>query len=108
MSRTNENDCSAAPMSGVVLEIWTERVRQVHAEGYTPDQDDRHQAHELSRAANAYIEHAEGDAEFASLCWPWSLSTFKPSTPRAGLIKAAALLIAEIERQDRAAARAAA
>ena len=35
------------------------------------------------------------------LFWPWDGNRWKPSTPRNDLIKAAALLIAEIERLDR-------
>lgn len=34
--------------------------------------------------------------------WPWPASSpFKPSDPRRDLIKAAALIVAEIERLDR-------
>lgn len=33
--------------------------------------------------------------------WPWDMSWWKPRTPREDLVRAAALLIAEIERIDR-------
>jgi hypothetical protein len=35
--------------------------------------------------------------------WPWDLKWWKPTTPRRDLVKAAALIVAEIERLDRAA-----
>jgi len=34
--------------------------------------------------------------------WPWGGFTWKPTTPRRDLVKAAALILAEIERLDRA------
>jgi hypothetical protein len=39
--------------------------------------------------------------------WPWSLHWWKPKSPRRDLIRAAALIVAEIERLDRADSRAA-
>lgn len=36
--------------------------------------------------------------------WPWDESWWKPTTPRRDLVKAAALILAEIERLDRMAA----
>ena len=34
--------------------------------------------------------------------WPWAITLFKPTTPRRNLIKAGAMIIAEIGRIDRA------
>lgn len=39
-----------------------------------------------------------------SVGWCWDRSWWKPTTPRRDLVKAAALILAEIERIDRAAA----
>ena len=35
-------------------------------------------------------------------CWPWPASEWSPKTPRQDLVRAAALILAEIERMDRA------
>ncbi len=43
-------------------------------------------------------------ALLVSLAWPWDEQWWKPSTARRDLIKAGALILAEIERIDRVAA----
>ena len=42
------------------------------------------------------------DNSFTRSYWPWDWSWWKPRTPRKNLIRAAALIVAEIERIDRA------
>ena len=37
--------------------------------------------------------------------WPWSLDWWKPKDPRRDLVRAGALIVAEIERLDRQPAR---
>ncbi len=44
--------------------------------------------------------HWRGDAP---MYWPWATSWWKPTTKRRNLVKAGALILAEIERLDRAA-----
>lgn len=48
----------------------------------------------------------EGRDESMDLSWPWASKWWKPGERRRMLIKSAALIIAEIERLDRAAERA--
>lgn len=100
----------AAPkgQSVVVEEIAAERRRQIETEGWTPEHDDGHVHYELSRAAHLYARHAannHADPHYAIIAapdaWPWEYAWWKPKTPRRDLIRAAALLIAEIERLDR-------
>lgn len=86
-------------------DVLAERRRQVEAEGWTPEHDDEHDGGEMGEAAAVYALHAAGwpagsYAEF----WPapWSRAWFKPTQPRRDLVKAAALILAEIERIDRA------
>lgn len=93
---------------GPIEEIYAERRRQIDSEGYTPNHDDEHAGGQLAEAAAAYALSAAGvarvmDAEFE--VWPWgSDGSFKPSDdPRRNLIRAGALIIAEIERLDRSA-----
>lgn len=85
--------------------IADERQRQMDVEGWTPEHDDAHRHGELAKAAAVYAllgtdaETKEGDDRSA---WPWSPQWFKPSTPIRDLVKAGALIAAEIDRIQRA------
>lgn len=92
----------------IIAEIAAERLRQVRpadkdipgGEGWTPEHDDEHCNEEMACAAASYAiaEHFPG---YAEKIWPWDLIWWKPSNARRNLIKAAALIVAEIERLDR-------
>lgn len=85
----------------VIGEIEAERYRQIYEEGHTFRHDDEHDQGELYRAAICYMTGTPNLGRFA-IQWPWEMSSWKPSTDRRkDLIKAAALLVAEIERLDR-------
>lgn len=98
---------SAVEMSetrgAVIAEIAAERRRQVEAEGWTPEHDDAHTRGELAFAAVCYADPLYREREQAPLKWPWDARCWKPKDRRRDLIRAAALLVAEIERLDRAA-----
>lgn len=85
----------------VIGEIEAERYRQIYEEGYTFSHDDEHDRGEIAIAAACYsMTPRERHAILAY--WPWGHGSWKPSEDRRkDLIKAAALLIAEIERIDR-------
>ena len=83
------------------LDVLDERFRQISAEGWTTDHDDQHDTGEMAKAAATYALHSTGAYGKRALTWPWSPSWWKPTTPRHDLVKAAALIIAEIERIDR-------
>lgn len=92
----------------VLEEIAAERRRQVEVEGWTPEHDDAHDRREMAKAACSYAyeasrtEHQRSvDDGEAPMMWPWAEKWWKPTTPRRDLIKAAALIVAEIERLDR-------
>ncbi|WNO25064.1 hypothetical protein OKBPHCKP_00035 [Pseudomonas phage LPPA33] len=87
------------------LDVQAERRRQIIAEGWTPEHDDKHNGGELADAAACYALWAGGInpgnwREF----WPWPPEWLKHSEPRRMLVKAGALILAEIQRLDRAAA----
>ncbi len=87
------------------LDVQAERRRQITTEGWTPEHDDEHNGGELADAAACYALWAGGInpgnwREF----WPWAPEWLKHSEPRRMLVKAAALILAEIQRLDRAAA----
>lgn len=97
-------------MSNVVDEINYERARQVAVEGWTREHDDEHANGDMARAAACYAlragqspnDHRHG-AGYPPPYWPWAPRWWKPKDPRRDLIRAAALIVAEIERIDRAA-----
>lgn len=96
-------------------DVLAERERQVGAEGWTTRHDDEHDGGDLATAGACYALNAacvlhpfngtplEITAErlVGGIAWPWELESWKPKDPRRDLVRAAALLIAEIERIDR-------
>ena len=86
-----------------MLDVAAERRRQIEAEGWTPEHDDEHANGELALAATCYAAWGEGDP--MPMRWPWAADWWKPKDERRNLVRAAALLLAEIERLDRNAAR---
>ncbi|MGV8288026.1 hypothetical protein ACV36C_03790 [Pseudomonas aeruginosa] len=83
------------------IDVQAERRRQVEAEGWTPEHDDLYCAAELPRAAAAYILNGANDE--APAIWPFSAKWWKPRDARSNYVRASALILAEIERLDRAA-----
>lgn len=91
-----------------VMDVIAERQRQIKVEGWTLEHDDVYTNNELPRAAACYALTASGwSTPSAIQLWPdnWDNSALKPTTPRRDLVKAAALILAEIERLDRVANR---
>lgn len=114
-----------APPDGVAL-IAAERVRQVSAEGWTPAHDDTHTKGELADAAACYAAAANNAVRGwppgpAPRQWPFESTSWKPAAFGGGtvkdggpnpdippaaianLVKAGALIAAEIDRLQRAA-----
>lgn len=121
---------SPAPSyADAIRDIAAERERQTAKEGWSPAHDDEHDAGELAIAAACYIapnvfppatvpHHYEstgsarygddmapmtrpvGSVEVPSL-WPWDGQWWKPTDRRRNLVKAGALIAAEIDRLDR-------
>lgn len=96
--------------NSVVREIGFERKRQVTSEGWASSHDDTHCHGELVKAAMAYCQVASVPRDDTSVLanrppsyWPWEVGAWKPKNRRRDLIRAAALIVAEIERIDRAA-----
>lgn len=86
-------------MNGAAL-ITAERDRQITVEGWTPEHDDEHAHNELAFAAMSYLREAlDMDGIFE---WPWDRSWWRPSDdPIRNLVKAGALIAAEIDRLQR-------
>ena len=105
---------AATKESNAISDVIAERQRQKDSEGWTPKHDDQHSDGAIALAGAGYAHAAAwgtmapDDIQFSQddppAAWPaeWN---FKPGEPRRMLVKAAALIIAEIERIDRAAER---
>lgn len=85
-------------LSPAAADVLAERHRQIAVKGWTPEHDDTYIGFELAAAAISYIEPME-----AENYWPadWHDGSFRPSDYRRNLVKATALLLAELERVDR-------
>lgn len=96
---------SGSQLSSAARDVLNERQRQIDAEGWTPERDDKYEMGELSTAAGCYsmftLAFPPADPPRH---WPWPAMWWKPSNARRkNLVKAGALILAEIERLDRAA-----
>jgi hypothetical protein len=89
----------ASHWTPAAVDVMAERRRQVTGEGWTAACDDEHAQGQMALAAACY---ATGHPAM----WPWSAEWWKPSNTRRNLVKAGALILAEIERLDREAAQA--
>ena len=80
------------------IDVVDERVRQLEAEEWDYAHDDQYVNGELVDAAICYVQ---GHRILKDTTWPWGTDDWKPKSYRENLVRAAALLIAEIERIDR-------
>lgn len=95
--------------SMAAYDVLAERQRQIDSEGWSAEHDDDHTGQELAEAARHYadFDYARTPEGFLfppgipPFNWPWSFMWWKPKTYRENLVRAGALIIAEIERLDR-------
>lgn len=89
-------------MSKALQDVIAERKRQVEKEGWSAEHDGEHNDGEMARAAACYANPEIWNVFGAThIGWPWSAEWWKPADTRRNLVKAAALLLAEIDRLDR-------
>ncbi|VFR96442.1 Phage protein [plant metagenome] len=89
-------------------DVLAERQRQISVEGWTPEHDDKYTAGDMASAAACYASQGRyhyPEPGKPGPNWPWAPAWWKPAGYRSNLIKAGALVLAEIERLDRDAAR---
>lgn len=106
------------PLTAAASDVIAERRRHVEVEGWTPEHDDEHADGQMAAAAAAYAAAAAlPDRQRRSVIgiysinnnlmlrdlWPWETKWWKPKDRRRDLVRAGALILAEIERLDRAA-----
>ena len=91
------------------FDVLAERRRQISDEGWTPKHDDAHDECEMAFAAAVYALESACPSDWQDRqrqdaireLWPWD-AWHKSTTQRRDLVKAGALILAEIERLDRA------
>lgn len=92
-------------------DVLAERRRQKDVEEWSEEHDDLHIDGSLSAAAACYAawdisgEYNTRDRVLRDI-WPWDWHWWKPKSKRENLVRAGALILADIERLDRAALRA--
>jgi hypothetical protein len=126
--KEGEKSMSETPLTEgtqtAIQDVIAERNRQKSQKGWTSEHDDEHDSGELATAAACYalpdekreirpfnvvrdIGRSVGESilitgvDVVPRLWPWDAEWWKPKDRRRDLVRAAALLIAEIERIDR-------
>lgn len=94
--------------SKAIQDVINERQRQIDKKGYTESRDDKYLPGVLNLAGAAYavsVSFLPDAKRRAQRLWPWpdagKYMESSPKEPRSALVKAAALIVAEIERIDR-------
>ncbi len=93
--------------SKAAQDVLAERQRQIDVEGFTQDHDEAHADGELAMAAICYADpdsviiDQSSPSDIGIFFWPWEWHDWKPKSYRENLVRAGALIIAEIERLDR-------
>lgn len=113
MNEDQAKQRQAAGWTPAVTSVIAERQRQIYIEGRTTEGDDEQAPGRLAEAAACYAHYAanwgwfpgqthdEYSAHSEPTTWPLDHNWWKPKSPRRDLVKAAALILAEIERIDR-------
>ncbi|EBI7171804.1 hypothetical protein D3Q73_21415 [Salmonella enterica] len=96
-------ELEARVFTSAANDVLAERQRQIHTEGWKPEHDDEHVEGQLADAAACYALFATDQRRPVPAHWPWSDDWWKQRGQRRDLVRAGALIIAEIERLDRAA-----
>jgi PRTRC genetic system protein C len=100
--------------------IAAERQRQIDAEGWDAAHDDQHRDGGMAIAAACYAAKAGWESalrarivarwlqdtqDFITFAWPWERKWWKPRDRIANLVRAGALIAAEIDRLQRSEAK---
>lgn len=93
--------------AAVLADIAAERERQKNVEGWTDHHDNQHKDGETAIAAGMYAIHtaavSPGVVEtLLKRVWPWDWKWWKPKDAERDLVRAGALIVAELERLRRA------
>ncbi|HBC50079.1 MAG TPA: hypothetical protein DC051_01920 [Stenotrophomonas maltophilia] len=106
----SQQPAQAVDLGTGVKAIAAERERQLQTEGFTRDGDQQYRRGELAKAATAYVQLAAMDLEAGTrnhiawhgpaAVWPWAPEWWKPVDARRDLVRAGALIAAQIDLID--------
>lgn len=104
--QTEPADDTGRLLTKAEVDVMAERRRQIDEEHFRTADDDNYVNGSLAAAASCYAMAAASKncLGWEPIGWPWHRSWWKPTTARCDLVKAGALILAEIERLDRLAA----
>ncbi|WP_349618166.1 hypothetical protein [Azotobacter salinestris] len=94
-----------AELTAAARDVLAERRWQIEVEGFSLEHDSQYDLGELPAAAACYALFAQRQVlglrrNEPDHAWPWILEWWKPGDARSALVKAGALILAEIERID--------
>lgn len=90
-------------MTHAEVSVLVERERQIKNEGHTAEKDDSYTGSELVKAAGCYLIYSDAYPNKGQPpeLWPWAKAAWKPTNYRHDLVRAGALILAELDRIDR-------
>lgn len=100
---------SESEQTKAATDVLAERERQKTAKGYDAEHDGELPDGDLAKAGAAYALHGalsdgartdKRDKNRWPFCWPWGAECWRPKSQREDLVRAGALILAEIERLD--------
>lgn len=94
-------ELEARTFNPAILDVIAERQRQKAVDGWTSEHDDKYGKSQLLWASSCYVLNTIQPFNRIPMDWPWAPEWWKPTGPRRDLVKAGALILAEIERIDR-------
>ncbi len=94
-------ELEARTFNPAILDVIAERQRQKAVEGWTSEHDDKYGKSQLLWASSCYVLNTIQPFNRIPMDWPWAPEWWKPTNPRRDMVKAGALILAEIERIDR-------
>lgn len=108
--RAAQSRACGRELSAAALAVLVERWRQIDVDGWTPEHDDQHSTGGMAYAAACYATaDMPGCRKWINVIWEWTgwsrTAWWKPKDRRHNLVRAGALILAEIERLDRSTQR---
>jgi len=92
---------SGCELVGSAKGVLIERQRQITGEGWSAWRDDEYKNGELAKAAAMYAIASHRSPTWVARNWPGAERWWKPKTERQNLIRAGALILAELDRIGR-------
>lgn len=97
-SSSNHRDRTEPKAEAGIDLVRAERQRQIDVERWSPQHDDDHDIGQLSAAGACYALYDSSEGDEVPDEWPWDESDWKPKDTKRNLVRAAALIVADLDR----------